>query len=153
MSYSIGEVAAIMNVTTSTLRYYDSEGLLPFVNRTNNGKRIFDDKDIELLQVIECLKTTGMSIKDIKIFIDWCIQGDSSLQQRYEMFLERKKTLQKQMETLQKTMDIVNYKCWYYQTAINAGTEKIHNDIKPADVPKHLKTLKDIFNEKQNFNE
>ena len=49
-----------------------------------------------MLQIIECLKTTGMSIKDIKIFIDWCIQGDNSLQQRYEMFLERKKALQKQ---------------------------------------------------------
>lgn len=89
--YSIGDVAKRMNVPASTLRYYDKEGLLPFVERTQSGIRQFKESDIDWLNIIECLKRTGMPIKDIKRFIDWCQEGDTSIQQRYEMFLERKK--------------------------------------------------------------
>ena len=79
-----------------------------------------------MLRVIECLKKSGMSIKDIRQFSEWVLMGDDSLQERYEMFLERKKAVEAQMADLQKTLDFINHKCWYYETAIEAGTEKIH---------------------------
>ncbi|BDH63524.1 hypothetical protein MTP04_36540 [Lysinibacillus sp. PLM2] len=92
-TYSISEVAKALNLTVYTLRYYDKEGLMPFVERTSSGIRIFKESDIDALRIIECLKATGMPIKEIKNFIDWCSKGDSTLQQRYDMFLERKKPL------------------------------------------------------------
>ncbi len=55
-----------LNLTVYTLRYYDKEGLLPFVERTDSGIRRFKESDIEALRVIECLKSTGMPIKEIK---------------------------------------------------------------------------------------
>lgn len=133
MEYSIKEAAEIMNVSTATLRYYDKEGLLPFIQRKDSGYRIFSESDITMLRVIECLKKTGMSLKDIRQFAKWCQEGDNSLEERYNMFLERKNVVEQQMAELQQTLDLINHKCWYYKTAIKAGTEKIHfknNDVK-----------------------
>lgn len=126
MSYTIKEAAEIMNVTPTTLRYYDKQGLLPFMERRESGYRIFSENDILMLRVIECLKKSGMPIKDIRQFTEWVLQGDASLQERYHMFLERKQAIEKQMAELQETLDFINHKCWYYKTAIEAGTEKIH---------------------------
>lgn len=132
MTYSISEVAEKLNLTSYTLRYYDKEGLLPFVERTPSGIRLFKESDIDFLKIIQCLKATGMPIKDIKEFIEWCVDGDSTLQQRYEMFIERKASVEAQMEELKKTMKVIEHKCMYYQTALEAGTEGIHknNSIK-----------------------
>ncbi len=126
MSYTIKQAAEIMNVTPTTLRYYDKQGLLPFMERKDSGYRIFSDTDIAMLRVIECLKKSGMSIKDIRQFSKWVQMGDDSLKERYEMFLERKRTVEAQIAELQKTLDFIHHKCWYYETAIEAGTEKIH---------------------------
>lgn len=126
MPYTIKEAAEIMNVTPTTLRYYDKQGLLPFMERRESGYRIFSENDILMLRVIECLKKSGMSIKDIRRFSQWVQQGDNSLQERYEMFLERKRTVEAQIAELQETLDFINHKCWYYETALAAGTEKIH---------------------------
>ncbi|MDP4106948.1 MAG: MerR family transcriptional regulator [Bacillota bacterium] len=125
-TYSISEVAKELNLTIYTLRYYDKEGLMPFVERTQNGTRLFKESDISALKVVECLKSTGMPIKEIKTFIDWCSEGDSTLQERYDMFLERKASVEAQMAELKKTMEVIEYKCLYYKTALDAGTEEIH---------------------------
>lgn len=130
MTYSISEVAKKLNVTVYTIRYYDKEGLLPFVERTPSGIRLFKESDIEALKVIQCLKSTGMPIKEIKNFIAWCSEGDSTLQQRYDMFLERKVAVESQLEELKKTMELINHKCNYYMTALDAGTEEIHKNVK-----------------------
>ncbi len=126
MAYTIKQAAELTNLTPVTLRYYDKQGLLPFMERRESGYRMFSDGDIAMLRVIECLKKSGMSIKDIRQFSEWVLMGDDSLQERYEMFLERKRAVEAQMKDLQKTLDFINHKCWYYETAIAAGTEKIH---------------------------
>ena len=82
MLYTVGEIVKKMNVAASTLRYYDKEGLLPFVERSESGIRMFKDSDMEWLAIIECLKKTGMPIKEIKKFIDWCMEGDATIDQR-----------------------------------------------------------------------
>jgi DNA-binding transcriptional MerR regulator len=132
-TYSISEVAKELNLTIYTLRYYDKEGLMPFVERAQNGTRLFKESDISALKLIECLKSTGMPIKEIKTFIDWCSEGDSTLQQRYDMFLERKASVEAQMAELKKTMEVIEHKCLYYQTALEAGTEEIHKNNKIAN--------------------
>ncbi|USK87326.1 MerR family transcriptional regulator [Peribacillus asahii] len=129
-TYSISEVAKELNLTVYTLRYYDKEGLMPFVERTPSGTRLFKESDIGALKVIECLKATGMPIKEIKNFIDWCSDGDSTLQKRYDMFIERKALVEAQMEELKKTIELIEHKCSYYKTALDAGTEDIHKKDK-----------------------
>ena len=124
--YTIKDAADMMHVPTSTIRYYDKEGLLPFVERLESGYRIFTEKDLATLRIIDCLKKTGMSIREIRQFSQWLEQGDASLQQRYEMFLERKRAVEAQMKELQGILNVINMKCRYYEEAIAAGTEKIH---------------------------
>lgn len=125
-TYSISEAAEKLNLTVHTLRYYDKEGLTPFVERTVGGTRVFKETDIDALKIIECLKATGMPLKEIKHFIDWCAAGDATLQERYDLFLERKATVEAQMRELQETMALIEHKCWYYETALAAGTEAVH---------------------------
>ncbi|MFC7685205.1 MerR family transcriptional regulator [Ureibacillus sp. GCM10028918] len=129
-TYSISEVAKELNLTVYTLRYYDKEGLMPFVERTPSGTRIFKEEDIAFLKIIQCLKSTGMPIRDIREFIAWCFDGDSTLQQRYDMFLDRKANVEAQMEELRKTLEVIEHKTLYYKIALEAGTEEIHKDHK-----------------------
>ena len=100
MGYSIGQAAKKMGLTTHTLRYYDKEGLLPFVKKSGSGLRVFSDEDMEWLVVIECLKGTGMSLKNIKQYIDWCLEGDATIDKRLEMFKRQKNKLEEQMAEL-----------------------------------------------------
>ena len=122
MVYTVGETAKVLGVAPSTIRYYDKEGLLPFVERSGGGIRMFQEKDFEWLFVIDCLKKTGMPIKDIKRFIDMALKGDETIDERLELFLKRRENVKEQMRQLQNTLDILDYKCWYYQTAKEAGT-------------------------------
>jgi DNA-binding transcriptional MerR regulator len=140
--YSIGEAAQKIGVSSSTLRYYDKEGLLPMVERSSGGIRVFKESDFEWLKLIECLKATGMPIKDIKQFIDWFMEGDSTLEQRRDMFYERKKAVEAQMKELQKTLDTIKYKCWYYDTAVEAGTADVPKNMKFDEYPEKIRELK-----------
>lgn len=142
MCFSIGEVADITGIAVSTLRYYDREGMFPNMARSSGGMRVFTDAEIEIIKIIECLKTSGMSIKDIKRFLDWCQEGDSSLQKRRDMFYERLGAVKKQMEELQKTLNIINYKCWYYDTALAAGTEEAAKNTPRAKIPADIQKYK-----------
>lgn len=142
MSYSIGEVATISGIAISTLRYYDKEGLFPTIARGNGGIRAFTETEIETIKMIECLKATGMSIKDIRQFFDWCQEGDSSLQNRLDMFKERLKAVNKQMEELQKTMDTIKFKCWYYSTALAVGTEAAPQNMPLEEMPVEVQAYK-----------
>ncbi len=142
MFYTIGEMAKRMGVAPSTLRYYDKEGLLPFVERSGGGIRMFKDEDTEWLSIIECLKKTGMSIKEIKQFIDWCIEGDSTIDRRLELIDRRRERVHEQIAQLEKTLDTLDYKHWYYETAKAAGTCKIHEQMDEDDVPQRMREIK-----------
>ena len=121
MSYSISEAAALVGVSPSALRYYDKQGLLPNVARSEGGIRRFEVEDLEWLRLIECLKSTGMPIKDIKTFCDQAAQGDSSLAARRDMFYERRHSVVEQMQALQRALDTIEYKCWFYDSAVALG--------------------------------
>ena len=126
VAYTIAEAARRCGLTAHTLRFYDKEGLLPYVDRTSSGIRSFKESDFEWLNIINCLKDTGMPIKKIKEFIDLCMQGDTALEQRLEFLRKHKIEVEKQMKELKMHMKTINHKIWYYETAVEAGTEAIH---------------------------
>lgn len=111
MVYTVGEMAKLLGVAASTLRYYDKEGLLPFVERSSGGIRMFRESDIEWLQVIGCMKKAGMRIKDIRQYIEMALQGDDTIDLRLAMFQRQQEVLKQQMAELQHTMEMVDYKC------------------------------------------
>lgn len=145
MIYTVGEMAKVLNVNTSTLRYYDSEGLLPFVERSSGGMRMFSEKDYETLMVINCLKKSGLTIREIKRFIEMAMQGDETIKQRLELFNTRREAVQKQIAELQQTLRLLNYKCWYYETAKAAGTEDAVKNIPLEDIPEDIRLSKELL--------
>lgn len=142
MVYTVGEMAKLLGVTASTLRYYDKEGLLPFVERSSGGIRMFRESDIEWLRVIECMKKAGMSIKDIRQYIELSLKGDDTIELRLMMFRRQKEVLQQKMAEMQHTMAMVEYKCWYYETAKAAGTVEVPQNMKESDVPKQFHDIR-----------
>ncbi len=143
MGYSIGEMAKKLNVAPSALRYYDKEGLLPFVDRTPGGVRMFKEEDFPWLATIECLKATGMPIKAIRCFIDWCMQGDATIEQRLALIRRQRKRTEEQMRRLQQALDMLEYKQWYYETAMEAGTCAVHDTMEEEAIPPKFRETRD----------
>ena len=142
MTYTIGEMATMLGVPASTLRYYDKEGLLPFVERSAGGIRQFRERDVEWLRVIGCMKKAGMPLKDIRRYIELTMQGDDTIHVRLEMFQRQRQALEAQMAELRHTMDMVNYKCWYYETAQAAGSVAVPRDMPLEEVPEPFRAIR-----------
>ncbi len=132
--YTIGQVSEMFNIPVSTLRYYDREGLFPGMER-KSGIRKFSDNEIEALRVIECLKASGLEIREIKRFMEWSTKGSATYQQRKQLFETRLKKVEEEIANLQKTKDMLKYKCWYYETAIQDGNEERIHSLLPDNLP------------------
>ncbi|MFU0826541.1 MAG: HTH merR-type domain-containing protein [Lachnoclostridium sp.] len=102
-------------MTKSPLRYYDKEGLLPLLKRSESGIRKFSDNDIDWLGLICCLKNSGMSIEDIKKFMNLCLKGNDTLEARREMLVKHKAHILEQMKQLENSLNIINYKIEHYK--------------------------------------
>ena len=120
--YSIGEISKMFQLPISTLRYYDKEGLFPHLKRVNDVRQ-FSESEIETLRVIDCLKKSGLEIKEIKEYMSLCSLGNTTLKQRKEIFEKQKEEVLQEMEKLQKVLSMLNYKCWYYDQAIEKNDE------------------------------
>ena len=106
-----------------------------------NGRRVFKESDFGWLRILNCLKNTGMPLKEIRRYMELCGQGDESLEARQEIILRQKKAIEEQIAFLQENLRQIEYKAWYYETAIAAGTERIHAErpcnptMKPDEIP------------------
>lgn len=116
--YGMKEAEARTGLSAYTLRYYDKMGLLPFVERSKSGLRRFKEEDFEWLELINCLKDTGMRLEDIRTFIEYSMKGDETLEQRLLMFQERRQIVCRQIEKLQHTLTCLDYKIQNYEKAL-----------------------------------
>ena len=137
--YTIGQVSEMFDLPISTLRYYDKEGLFPNIRRVS-GIRKFGDREIETLRVIECLKKSGLEIKQIKQFMQWCAEGSSTYPQRKELFETQKKRVEEEIERMNKVLDMLKFKCWYYGEAMKNGNEDNLSSLPSPDMPEDVKT-------------
>lgn len=140
--YTIGEISKMFGIPISTLRYYDKEGLFPHMERSS-GVRKFSSREIEALELIECLKKSGLEIKEIKQFMEWCAQGSSTYPKRKEFFQQRQEIVKEEIKKLEKTLDMLRFKCWYYEKAIADGNEDGIHAILPDNLPKEIQILYD----------
>jgi len=138
--YTIGQVSQMFHLPVSTLRYYDKEGLFPTMER-QSGIRKFGERELEALRVIECLKQSGLEIREIRQFMQWCMEGPATYPERLALFEARRQALEDEMRRLEKTLDMLRFKCWYYETAIRDGNEDRLNDMLPDRLPPEIQTL------------
>lgn len=141
MMYTVSETAKMLGTSAATLRYYEREGLLPLVERTPGGIRMFTDQDIPWLRKILFLKQGGMSVKEIRRYVEMVMQGDRTLNDRLQFFREQRKSLQEQIRQLQQTLDIVNYNCWYYETALSKGSTLPMKKLTEEEIPQEFREV------------
>ncbi|CAM2905446.1 MerR family transcriptional regulator [Actinomyces slackii] len=141
MTYTIGEAASRMGIATSTIRYYDKEGLLPTLSRTTGGNRRLTDEDLGALEMIVCLKTSGLPIRGIRQYMSWLSEGDATLPQRLVLFRQRRQDILEQIDRLRSALEIVEYKSWYYERAMELGGERAVLEMDLARVPEAWRTL------------
>lgn len=132
--YTIGQVSEMFGLPISTLRYYDKQGLFPNMERLS-GIRQFSDGEIEAIRVIGCLKKSGLEIKDIKKFMNWCVAGPSTYADRRDLFLRQKESLEAEIAHMNKALDMLKFKCWYYEQAMKDGNEDKLKDLIPDHLP------------------
>ncbi len=140
--YTIGQIAEMFSLPISTIRYYDKQGLFPNLERTS-GIRRFSEREVETLRIIECLKKSGLEIKDIKKYMDWCVEGNSTLPQRKEMFEKQRKTVEAEIEHMKKVLDMLNFKCRFYEQAIIDGGDERIRSLLPDKLPEEIQIAYD----------
>ena len=128
--YTIGQVSEMFHLPISTLRYYDKEGFFPNLERKGNI-RYFSNNELEAIRVIECLKKSGLEIREIKQFFVWVT----------ELFEHRKAAVKDEIKQLEKTLAMLEFKCWYYDTAIADGSEDKIQAMIPQNLPKDIQKL------------
>jgi len=119
MTYTIKEFSQKLNLSPYTLRYYEKEGLLPSTQRLNNSHRVYDDSDIPWVATVCCLRSTGMSISDLKHYVELCKQGDSTVQERKQIILNQKQKLEEQLQEVKKHLELINKKINLYDQIIS----------------------------------
>ena len=131
--YTIKEVAEKMDVSEHTLRFWAKSGFFPFIKRDANNIRQFSESDLEWVRIVKCLRSVGTENKAIKRYIDLCIVGDSTIQERYEIIQATKNKAQQQMEDLKKQLALLDYKEKFYQNLIKNNIEDVWNPMNNKD--------------------
>ena len=148
MYYTITEVAKEFGIAASAIRYYDSLGILPNLER-KGSTRVFDEKGIERLRLIECYKLSGMKMKEI-VEIFAMIDGKRDVEKRREIFYNKRQAIRDMIDELQKTEKILNYKCWIYDRAVEMGFEDVAKVLDHVELPQEIAEGKALLGERHN---
>ena len=118
--YSIQDVSNKTGLSTHTLRYYEKEGLISDVERSQGGFRQYTDEDLERLGLIRCLKNTGMSIQEIARFVQLTHEGDHTLEERVELLREHRERVLERMAEMQEHLDKVTWKLNFFSEKLKS---------------------------------
>ncbi len=127
MTYTTAKAAEKIGISAHTLRFYDKEGLLPNVGRDEHGNRRFTDNDLQWLSLLQCLKNTGMSLKDIKRFAECTTIGDDTIDERLALFESQTENVKCQIAELKRYLNLLEYKLAFYQKAKALGSVEAVN--------------------------
>ena len=116
MKYSINDVSKMFGISIYTIRFYDKEGLFPFILRDKSGNREFTEEDLNLVKLVCCLKNSGMKIKKIKHFMDLCMEGNETIDIRKNLLIEHRKTVLQQIDDLNKNLNLIDFKIDFYES-------------------------------------
>ena len=125
--YTVKEVCKKIGLTPHAIRFYDSKGLLPVIARSEGNVRLFSKFDLSWLQVVHCFRATGMSVADVKRYIDLCKEGDGTLDERWQIILEQEKKLKEQIRDLKEQMKILQTKKAHYVEMFEQKKEDCYN--------------------------
>ncbi len=130
--YSMKETCQKVGMTYETLKFYCNEGLVPNVKRDKNNYRIFNDRDINWLNSLSCLKKCGMSIQDMKIYLSLCLKGKATIPERKIMLDKQKADLIIKISELNECVDFIDNKQQFYNDVLE-GSVKYNSNLINVD--------------------
>lgn len=114
-TYTVKQLSRKLNISEHTIRFYDEQGLFPDVKRDKNGARLFCDENLEWINLVLCLRNTGMSVADIRSYIDLCMEGEATVRQRYQIIMKQKQKAEADLSLMQQRLSLLNMKQKYYE--------------------------------------
>lgn len=137
MGFSIKEASERLGLPSHTIRYYEKEGLLPFIQRDKYGNRVFEQRDVDWIVLMTCFRATGMTVANLKRIVDLAVQGDSTISERKEILENHKLELHKRQLELDRAFEAVNYKLSSYDSLQKAKV--VSNIDSEIDSDKNLR--------------
>ena len=128
--YTMMQACRETDMTYQALKYYCNEGLVPNVKRDKNNRRIFDEKDIKWIKDLVCLKRCGMSIQEMKEYLDLCLQGEATIPQRKVLFEKKQESLLASIKELEDCVDYINWKQNFYDEVLSGKRPYVSNLIR-----------------------
>lgn len=130
--YTMKQACAATGMTYEALKFYCNEGLVPNVKRDKNNYRIFDERDINWIKSLTCLKNCGMSIEEMKVYLALCLQGESSIPARKEILEQHREALLARIRELQEHVAYIDWKQQFYDDVLAGRTKYFSNLIDPS---------------------
>lgn len=131
--YTMMQVCRELNITYQTLKYYCNEGLVPGVKRDSNNRRIFDEKDVKWIKDLTCLKKCGMSILEMKEYLELCLQGESTIMLRKEMLAKKQAELRTSIQELEDSVAYIDWKQNFYDEVLSGKRPYVSNLIRTEE--------------------
>ena len=133
MQYSMKQACQEVGMTYEALKFYCNQGLVPNVKRDKNNYRVFDERDIQWIKGLTCLKRCGMSLEDIKCYLALCLKGKSTIPARKEILSKQRALLMEKMKHLQEDIAYIDWKQGYYDDVLSGKTKYTSNLIDTSD--------------------
>lgn len=131
--YTMMQVCRELDMTYQTLKYYCNEGLVPNVKRDGNNRRVFNEKDVKWIKDLSCLKKCGMSILEMKEYLELCLQGESTIMQRKEMLAKKRKALLGSIKELEDSVDYIDWKQNFYDEVLSGARPYVSNLLRAEE--------------------
>lgn len=131
--YTMNQTCEEVGMNYETLKFYYNEGLIPNVKRNKNNHRIFDENDIEWIKNLSCLKNCGMTINDMKIYINLCLEGESTILERKTILDSQKHVILDKIKKLQESVNYINQKQQFYDDVLDGKINYYSNLIKVTE--------------------
>ena len=130
--YTMMQACREANMTYQALKFYCNEGLVPNVKRDGNNRRIFDERDVKWIKDLVCLKKCGISIQEMKEYLDLCLQGQATIPQRKEMLTKKQEALRRSIQELEDSVAYIDWKQNFYDEVL-AGVRPYISNLIPLD--------------------
>lgn len=133
MMYTMMQVCRELDMTYQTLKFYCNEGLIPNVKRDKNNRRIFDEKDVKWIKDLACLKKCGLSIQEMKEYLELCLQGQSTIMRRKEMLKQKQEALRISIKELEDSVAYIDWKQNFYDEVLSGKRSYTSNLIRSEE--------------------
>lgn len=139
MAYTIKEVERKTGISSHTLRFWAKNDLFPFIQRDDNNVRYFSEQDLGWVAVVHCLRQSGLSVKQIKEYVDLCLLGDSTFEARLAIIQAQRNETKKIIDEYQKALDKLESKVQFYKDVICKRDEKMRAKLNPNTLQNYFK--------------